>query len=240
VVVQIIDDGAGLDRAKILDRAISSGLVAERREISDEEMIRLVLVPGLSTAANVTHTSGRGVGMDVVRRDVEAVRGTLKIESRQDEGCTITLRMPLTVAIIDGFGVEIGGNAYIIPMEAVSECLDFPEPERSRCNAVGLVDVRGTALPYLRLRSIFGFAEMLPARERVVVVQHEEMRLGIVVDALAGERQAVIKPLGPFLGHVPCVSGSTILGDGKVGLILSIPDIYRHVLAMERSGHLTP
>ncbi|MDI3289353.1 chemotaxis protein CheA [Polyangium sp. 15x6] len=232
VVVQIVDDGAGLDRTKILERAIASGHVTQRPELSDEEMVRLVLTPGFSTARAVTQTSGRGVGMDVVRRDVEAVRGTLRIESRAGDGCTVTLRIPLTVAIIDGFGVALEGTTYVLPIEAVSECLDFPAAERSKSDAVGLLDVRGTVLPYLRLRSLFEVSGAAPAREHVVVVQHEETTLGLVVDAVLGERQAVIKPLGPFLGHVPCVSGSTILGDGRVALVLSIPDICRHALAL--------
>ena len=224
VVIQVADDGAGLDRARILERARTRHLVPEGITPSDAELDRLVFEPGFSTAATITDLSGRGVGMDVVRRNVEALRGSIGIESTPGAGTTITIRLPLTVAIIDGFTVTVAGERYVIPLDAVTECLELPA-ERSDAGTYGIVSLRGEPLPYLRMRGVFGLGDARPARENIVVVRHAGRSAGLVVDGLLGEGQAVVKPLGAVLQRLPAISASTIMGDGRVALILDIPEL---------------
>jgi two-component system chemotaxis sensor kinase CheA len=227
IVIEVADDGRGLDRERIAEKARASGLAASPESLSDPELMRLVLEPGFSTARAVTDLSGRGVGMDVVRRNVEALRGSVGIESRSGLGATVTLRLPLTLAIIDGFAVGVGDETFVVPMNVVSECLALPEARRRRR---GVVNLRGVALPYLRLRDHFALPPAPSPRESVVVTRHEGGELGLVVDALYGESQAVIKPLSRLLGDVPGISGCTILGSGRVALILDLPALWRRAV----------
>jgi len=232
IVIEVADDGGGLDKAKILKKAIERGLIQEGAELSDAEITNLVFEPGFSTAAAVTNLSGRGVGMDVVRRNIDQLRGTIEVESYEEAGTTLRIRLPLTLAIIDGFRVGIGTASYVVPLDMVIECLDlgpFLESEENH-----LINLRGEVLPFLRLREIFRMPGEPPARERVVVVQYGETRAGLVVDKLMGEFQTVIKPLGNLFKHVRGVGGSTILGSGEVALILDVPQLIG--LASE-SGH---
>lgn len=231
IVIEVQDDGAGLDRQKILDRAVAMGLVAERQHRSDRDTFRLIFEPGFSTSDTVTELSGRGIGMDVVRRNVDALRGSVAIESRRDAGTTVTVRLPLTLAIIDGFGVGVGDEVFVIPLSAVAECLEFPTKARGRAEAVGVLNLRGHALPYARLGALFGRPGPPALRENVVVVHDHVGRAGLVVDALLGARQAVIKPLGRLVRGARGVSGATILGDGRVALILDVPSVLRRLLA---------
>jgi two-component system chemotaxis sensor kinase CheA len=230
IVIEIADDGRGLDRERIAEKARASGLAPNPESLSDPELMRLVLEPGFSTAGAVTDLSGRGVGMDVVRRNVEALRGSVGIESRPGRGATVTLRLPLTLAIIDGFAVGVGGETFVVPMDVVSECLALPEADGSPRRR-GVVNLRGAALPYVRLRDHFALPAGPSARESVVVTRHEGGELGLVVDALYGESQAVIKPLSRLLGDLPGISGCTILGSGRVALILDLPALWRRAVA---------
>lgn len=236
VVIEVSDDGAGLSRAKILERARAEGLLGPASQPPDAELYQLVFSPGFSTADAVTPHSGRGVGMDVVRRNVGAIRGSVRIQSREGEGCTVTLSVPLTLAIIAGFTVEVGGEMYVLPLEAVLECADLPaevagDPQRSPGR--GLLRLRDRPLPCVRLRSLFGVEGAAPGRESVVVVRHEGAQVGLVVDALHGDAQTVVKPLGPLLQGLPGLSGSTILGDGSVALILDIAGVCRMAAAAD-------
>jgi two-component system chemotaxis sensor kinase CheA len=230
MVIQVEDDGAGLDRDRIARKAVATGLAAEAARFSDEDLARIVFEPGFSTAERVTELSGRGVGMDVVRRNVEALRGSVDITSERGKGTTVTIRVPLTLAIIQGFKVGIGDEAYILPLDAVVECLELPASETASPAAHGVVNLRGKPLPYLRLRDHFGLEGQRPARENVVVVQHGGLSAGIVVDALHGESSTVIKPLGTMFKGIPGVAGSSILGNGRVALILDIAGILRETL----------
>jgi len=227
LVVQFEDDGAGLDRSKILKVAQAKGLVADHHARSDQETLRLIFEPGFSTSEDITEVSGRGVGMDVVRRNVEILRGSVAVESRRDAGTRITIRLPLTLAMIEGFAVGLGEDTFVMPLGAVVECLELPSDARSRAEAFGVVDLRGEALPYLRLRHVFGHNGPPPWRESLVVVRDQDRRAGIVVDALYGERQAVIKPLGDLCRGARGISGATILGSGRVALIVDVPSIVR-------------
>jgi two-component system, chemotaxis family, sensor kinase CheA len=233
IVVRMSDDGAGLDRARIAARARALGLAADPERMGDAELFQLVLEPGFSTSQAVTDLSGRGVGLDVVRRSVEALRGSVSIESRPGRGASFTLRLPLTLALVDGFAFAAGGETFIVPLEAVVECMELP---RVRHEGVGegVASLRGAPLPYLRLRDALGLPGEPPRRESMVVVRHDSGPAGLVVDTLLGATQSVVKPLGAAFDGVPGFSGSTILGSGRVGLILDVPVLVRR--ALERAA----
>ena len=229
VVFEVVDDGAGLDRERILGRARQRGLLGAQESLDDDEVLRLVLRPGFSTSENVTDLSGRGVGLDVVQRHVDALRGALTIDSRPGEGTTITARVPLTLAIIPGFGVGTADETFVVPLDSVVETLALRREEagRNRGDGKGVINLRGEPLPYVRLRSLFGLGDGAPQREQVLVVRHEGGRAGLVVDVLYGESQTVIKPLGRLFQGLPGIAGSAILGSGKVALILDVPALFR-------------
>lgn len=233
IIIQVADDGVGLNRQKILTKALARGMIAEAQTLSQEETYRLVFEPGFSTAETVTELSGRGVGMDVVRRNIEALRGSVAIDSREGEGTTVTIRLPLTLAIIDGLKVGVGGETFVIPLDTVLECLDLPEEGRRQTDGQGLINLRGKALPYVRLRDVFALGGSSPARENVVVVRHDGMQVGFAVDIVYGESQSVIKPLGKFFQGLPGVAGSTILGNGRVALILDVPTLIQQMAGQE-------
>jgi len=232
IVITVEDDGGGLKRDKILAKAIERGLVEPGHTLSDSEVYALVFEPGFSTAEKVSNLSGRGVGMDVVKRNIAALRGTVSMSSEEGVGTTVTVRLPLTLAIIDGFLVGVGKAVYAIPLDMIEECVAFSaEPEHD------YTDLRGEVLPFIRLRQLFGIPGSASKGENIVVLKHGEQRAGLVVDTLLGEFQTVIKPLGKMFAQVKCVSGSTILGSGDVALILDVPQLVRQ--AMERSGSTT-
>ncbi len=238
LVVEVSDDGAGLRRERILARARAQGLVSgDGVALRDRDVFDLVLAPGFSTREEVTDLSGRGVGMDVVARSVQALKGTITLESVENHGTTITIRVPLTLSIIDGFAVTAAEQTYVIPLESVRECLELPEGEGRHDDGSGVVRVRGEALPYVRLRDLFALrGGEAPARESVVIVEHDGGRAGLAVDALCGESQAVVKPLDKLLRSVDAITGSTILGDGRVALILDVPAILAEAMRRQRRG----
>jgi len=224
IVIEQSDDGGGIDVARVLALATERGLVEPGAVLTDQEICELVFEPGFSTKAQVSDLSGRGVGMDVVKRNVTALRGTIDIENHPGEGCTVRIRLPLTLAIIDGFMVAVGGATFVVPLDWVVECVELPvTSDRRDC-----MDLRGEVLPFIRLRSLFGISGERPRRENVVVVEYAGMKIGLVVDTLMGEFQTVIKPLGRLFEHVRGIGGSTILGNGEVALIIDVPMLIRH------------
>lgn len=229
IVIQVSDDGNGLDRAKIFARGLALGMVTESEHWSDEELYRLIFAPGFSTATTVTDLSGRGVGMEVVKRNIEALRGTVSVHSQPGLGTSIRIQLPLTLAIIDGFGVGVGDETYVLPLHAVIECIEMPVAEQQR-GGLGVIDLRGAPLPYVRLRDWFGLSSPRPGRENIVVVEVDRVKTGLAVDALYGARQTVIKPLGDKFKDVRGIAGSTILGNGHVALILDVPGLMRAVM----------
>ncbi|OJH34472.1 chemotaxis protein CheA [Cystobacter ferrugineus] len=229
LVIQVVDDGAGLDRERITARARALGLLGPEETPDDGALLRLILAPGFSTAERITELSGRGVGMDVVKRNVESLRGTVSVDSTPGQGTTFSLRLPLTLSIIEGFNVAVGNETYVIPLQNVLECVELPAAE-SRPGRTGFFSLRGAALPYLRLREHFGLGGSTPARENLVVIGHERGLAGLAVDTLLGQGQTVIKPLGRFCQGLPGLSGSTLLGDGRVALILDVPALLQQVL----------
>jgi two-component system chemotaxis sensor kinase CheA len=222
IVVQISDDGAGLDHERILAHARAKGIVPDGARLTEAEIHNLIFQPGFSTADKVSELSGRGVGLDVVRRNVNALSGAILLESRKGQGTTFTIRLPLTLAIIDGFAVKVGTETYVIPLSSVQECLELPV-EKHSSEEGGVINLRGEALPYVRLRDLFECGGTAPAREKIIVVEYHGGRAGLAADELLGEQQAVIKPLGRLFQGIRGVSGSTILGNGRVALILDVP-----------------
>lgn len=222
IVIEVKDDGGGLARDRILAKAIERGLVEEGRSLSDREIFNFIFEAGFSTAANVTNLSGRGVGMDVVKRNITALRGSVSIDSKIGAGTTITVRLPLTLAIINGFQVGVGRSIFVLPLDAIDECIEF-----SAEAGHDFVNLRGQVLPFLRLRSLFGTQEPAVRRESIVVVHHAGQRAGLVVDTLLGEFQTVIKPLGKLFAKTDYASGSSILGSGEVALILDVPALLK-------------
>jgi two-component system, chemotaxis family, sensor kinase CheA len=227
IVIEVSDDGRGLDRDRILRKAMERGLVEAGAPLTDAEVMNLVFEAGFSTAEQVTDLSGRGVGMDVVRRNIEALRGSVSLSSRIGEGTRVTIRLPLTLAIIDGFLVDVAGGSYVLPLDLVRECVDLrPDcAERLGDEAVGCIDLHGEVLPVVHLAAWFGRPTARSSRRSVVVVRFGEQRAGLVVDRLLGEFQTVIKPLGKLFAQLKGIGGSTILGSGEVALILDVPSL---------------
>jgi two-component system, chemotaxis family, sensor kinase CheA len=237
VVIEVSDDGAGLDRERIARTAMERGLVETGRSLSDAELLDLIFSPGFSTADSVSELSGRGIGMDVVRRNVEAIRGTVGVRTEPGAGTTFVIRVPLTVAIIQGFLVGVGDETHVVPLETVLECVDLQDAAEERRAATGVFDLRGEAVPYLRLREALGLPRSgSHTRESLVVVAHEGRRAALAVDALLGESQLVVKPFGRLLQGLPGVAGSTILGSGRVALILDVASLIRRAIAHASTG----
>lgn len=222
VQITISDDGAGLDRNIIFAKAVEKGLIKEDAVISDNEVYELIFQPGFSTSKTVTAVSGRGVGMDVVKRDISALNGTVSINTKKGQGTDFILKIPLTLAIIEGMLVEIGKMTYVIPLANIVECLDFKAEYDEEGKICSNITSRGSLLPYINLRKYFEIVTDAPVSQQVVVVNDQDSKLGLVVDKVIGNYQTVIKPIGDLFQYVEGFSGATILGDGSVALILDI------------------
>lgn len=227
IIIEVIDDGAGLNAQKILAKAIQKGLVNTDASLSDAAIAQLIFEPGFSTSDQISNISGRGVGMDVVKRNIEALRGTITIDSQAGAGTTFRIRLPLTLAIIDGFLMGVGEANYVLPLELVQECVELPRQAKQGTQAPSetgrsYINLRGEVLPLLRVRDYFDLTGKAARRENVLVVRLGHRKIGLVVDELKGELQTVIKPLGPLFHQLKGVSGSTILGSGEVALMLDV------------------
>ncbi|WP_339451805.1 chemotaxis protein CheA [Pseudomonas sp. JAI120] len=233
IVIEIADDGAGLNRERILQKAQERGLVASGAVLTDQEIYNLIFEAGFSTAEAVTNLSGRGVGMDVVKRNITLLRGTVDLDSRPGQGTVVRIRLPLTLAIINGFLVGIDHSTYVIPLDMVQECIELDEHQRQSSRDTGYLDLRGEVLPLVHLRDHFSHEGPVARRQNVVVVRYAEHKAGLVVDDLLGEFQTVIKPLGKLFGALRGISGSTILGSGAVALILDVPALLNQIVQLE-------
>jgi len=220
VLIGIADDGRGIDAKAVRERAIEKGLVAADAQLTEAEIFALILAPGFSTAKQITDVSGRGVGMDVVRRSVEGLRGTIDIASKPGAGTTVTLKLPLTLAIIDGLLVRIGEAYFVLPLANTLECIELTRQDIEKANGKHMAYVRGEVIPYIRLREYFEIQTKRPEIEQIMIAETEAGRYGFVVDQVLGDHQTVIKNLGRLYRHVNIVSGATILGNGSVALIL--------------------
>ncbi|RST85395.1 chemotaxis protein CheA [Aquibium carbonis] len=222
VAISIADDGAGLDAERIRAKAAEAGLIAADQPITEPELFQLVFHPGFSTAREVTALSGRGVGMDVVKKTIEGLRGSIEIASTRGQATTVTLRLPLTLAIIDGLLVRVGDGRYTIPLAAVEECVELPPEADIASKGRSFLNVRGALVPFLRLRDLFGTDVPADLHPKVVIVSSGETRVGLVVDQIIGNNQTVIKQLSTLHAGLKNFSGATILGDGSVALILDV------------------
>ncbi len=225
VLIQIRDDGAGLDKEAIRTKAVERGLIAPDAILQEKDIFALTFAPGFSLARQVTNVSGRGVGMDVVRRGIESMQGTIGIESEKGIGTKITLKLPLTLAIIDGLLVGVGDDYFVLPLSAIEECVELTRDDVAKAHGRHIADIRGEIVPYILLREQFRIAGTPPAIEQIVTTRFNSHRVGLVVDQVIGEHQTVIKSLGKVYRNVEEVSGATILGDGKVALILDLPKL---------------
>jgi len=239
VLVSITDDGRGLDRTRIQARAEEKGLLAPGARPSDGDLFQILFQPGFSTASQVTNLSGRGVGMDVVKRAIEGLRGSIDIASTSGAGTEISLRLPLTLAIIDGLLVRVDAERYVLPLSAVEECVELPAAEDARSRGRNFLNIRGDLVPFLRLREIFNAATPTDRYQKVVIVSSGEFRVGLVVDQVIGNHQTVIKSLSRLHAGIGIFSGATILGDGAVALILDIAHLVELGLAHEHQLQAT-
>jgi two-component system chemotaxis sensor kinase CheA len=228
VYIDVEDDGRGLNKEKIVQNAMSKGIITNDQGLTDEQICNLIFMPGFSTADTVTDVSGRGVGMDVVKKNIESLNGKVYIRTRQDTGTTISIKLPLTLAIIDGLTVLIGEEIFVIPITSVVESLRPNRMEVKSLNEkVEVINVRGEYIPLMRLYEILGITSWKkdPWDAIVIVTMHEGRKYGLLADELLGEQQIVIKNLGTATPKVRGIAGGTILGDGRVALVLDVPGI---------------
>lgn len=231
IVIEVSDDGGGLNRDNIIAKAVESGLIAGGSALSDQDVYALIFEPGFSTALQVSDLSGRGVGMDVVKRNIAALRGSIEIDSQAGVGATMRIFLPLTLSIIDGFLIGVGESTFVIPLDRVVECVKLAvDAEHSE-----YMDLRGEVLTLIRLGQVFNVDSDARRVKNVVVVEHRGSKTGFVVDRLLGQFQTVIKPLGKLFAHIKGIAGSTILGNGKVALILDIPTLLEYCEHRERA-----
>lgn len=221
VVIRLCDDGRGINLEKVRRRAVLKGLIAESLHVQEKELLSVLFEPGFTTAETVSNVSGRGVGLDVVKRQIEQLRGSVSIQSTEGVGTCVELTLPLTLAIIEGLLVSVGDDYYILPLSVVEENCERYANESATGNKRNLITLRGDLIPFLSLREVFETGETGPSIERIVVVRIHGQRLGLVVDRILGSHQTVVQSLGHFYKDTPYVSGATILGDGRAALILN-------------------
>jgi len=229
IVIEVADDGAGLNRDKILAKARERGL-AVSDAMTDHEVFNLIFAPGFSTAEVVTDVSGRGVGMDVVKRNIEGMGGRVEIDSELGAGTRITIRLPLTLAILDGMSIAVGGDIFILPLSFIIESMQPPKEDVKSVAGQGqVVHVRGEYLPLVALHQLFNIQPKVTEAHQgiLVIIESDGNKMALFVDELVGQHQVVIKSLESNYRKVPCVSGATIMGDGKVALILDVTSLAR-------------
>jgi len=235
VTIEIRDDGKGLDAEKLRQKAIAKGVISEDDTLTEQECFQLIFAPGFSTAEQVSGLSGRGVGMDVVKRAIEALRGSIELHSKPGHGTTVRMRIPLTLAIIESLLVTIDGNSFILPLTAVEECIELTRADVEEAHGRHLAKLRGSLVPYIPLRKTFGITTEAPPIQQIVITQTGARRLGFVVDNVIGEHQTVIKPLGPLYKDLRTISGGTILGDGSIALILDLVQLMHQADVQEKN-----
>ncbi|MEQ8188488.1 MAG: chemotaxis protein CheA [Candidatus Eremiobacterota bacterium] len=233
VLIKIEDDGAGLDKEVIYNKALERGIISPDTEMSEEEVFGLIFAPGFSTAKKITNVSGRGVGMDVVKRCIDGLGGSIEVSSTKGYGTIITLKLPLTLAIIEGLLVKIGNDFYVLPLASVEECVELTRTDIEMAHGRHIINVRGEIVPYISLKEIFSIDAKEREIEQVVVTRMNGQRVGLVVDQVIGEHQTVIKTLGKVYQHAKGLSGATILGDGTVALILDVNQLVKDAEFLE-------
>lgn len=238
VLVTVKDNGGGLNTARIRVKAEEQGLIAAGAVLSDHEIHQFLFHPGFSTAQTISALSGRGVGMDVVKRTIENMRGSIDLSTRPGQGTIVTLRLPLTLAIIEGLLIRVGEGRYIIPLSAVEECVELTaEDERSRGR--NFLNVRGNLVPFLRLREIMSSSGAPDRHQKTIIISTGETRVGLVVDQIIGNHQTVIKSLSKLHSDVTIFSGATILGDGTAALILDVAQLVTLAQSQVEKQHIS-
>ncbi|RYH00960.1 chemotaxis protein CheA [Salipiger sp. IMCC34102] len=236
VLISVTDDGRGLDAEAIRTRGIERGLIMADQDISEDQLFGLIFEPGFSTAQSLSSVSGRGVGMDAVRRVLDDLRGSVEVKSQKGSGTEVTLRLPLTLAIIDGLLVKVGDNPFVLPLSNVEECVELPPDENTRKSGRSLLRIRDQLVPFLSLDALFGFDRVESPVRRVVITSVEGRRTGLVVDEVIGQYQTVIKPLSLYHRGIEGLAGSTILGDGSVALILDAAAVVRRAQGAQKAA----
>ncbi|MCC5815197.1 MAG: chemotaxis protein CheA [Leptospira sp.] len=238
IVIEIWDDGRGINHEKVLKKAWEKGIVPEGQSLSNEEIERLLFHAGFSTAEKVSNISGRGVGLDVVQKNIESLRGFIQVKSEPGKGTKFLIRLPLTLAIIDGFLVGAGPDLYVIPLDMVRECVEFKEDLKTKSTTGKFFNLRGSILPFVRLDEFFHMETNPGDRENIVITEYQGQKFGLVVDRLYGEFQTVIKPLAKVFQEIRGIGGSTTLGDGKIALILDVADIHFFIKEKQELDYL--
>ncbi len=233
IIIEIVDDGNGLNKEKILGKALEKNLVPANHSLTDDEINNLIFKPGFSTADTVSNVSGRGVGMDVVKTNIESLRGQVEVTSTPNQGSVFSIRLPLTLAIIDGFLVRVGTQSYIVPLDLIDECISNQDINQSIYKDSNTIELRGEVVPVIRLSDVYHLdttqSNADHFRDNIVIARYGSHTVGLVVDELLGEYQTVIKPLGKIFQNLKGISGATILGSGEVGLIIDVPSLTTYV-----------
>ncbi len=243
IVIEISDDGNGLNKEKILTKALEKGLIADNQSLTEAEIHNLIFKPGFSTAATVSNISGRGVGMDVVRTNIESLRGQVEVHSVAGSGSVFSIRLPLTLAIIDGFLVRVGHQSFIIPLDLIEECISSQDITQSLYKDGNTIELRGKVIPVIRLADIYGIQVESNEKpnnlnDNIVITHYGSKLVGLIVDELLGEYQTVIKPLGKIFQNLRGISGATILGSGEVGLIIEVPTLANYVQELQQNSFM--
>lgn len=228
VLIKIADDGNGLNREKIAAKAVTQGLVQDASTLTDKEIYNLIFMPGFSTAEKVTNVSGRGVGMDVVKKSIDALRGSVEIESTPGKGSVVTIKLPLTLAIIEGLQVRVADEYFVLPLALIEECVELTKAQRGD-EGKKIINLRDEIVPYIRLRDWFGIPGDKPDIEQIIITGSDGQHTGVVVDEVIGQQQTVIKNIGNLFKEVEEISGATVRGDGTLALILDVPTLCRKV-----------
>ncbi|MFW5730764.1 MAG: chemotaxis protein CheA, partial [Desulfonatronovibrionaceae bacterium] len=232
VIIEIVDDGKGLDPEVIRQKALDRGLIQPDADMNDKDVQQLIFEPGFSTAAKVTGVSGRGVGMDVVKRGIETLRGNISVESSKGQGTKVAIKLPLTLAIIDGLEVKVGEESLVVSLSVVEECVEL-RTENEKKESRSIINLRDEIVPYVRLGDWFHIDTRDQQIEQIVIVNVKNQRVGLVVDKVVGQHQTVIKSLGQVYQNVRGISGATVRGDGSMALILDVPSLVEDVFAQE-------
>jgi len=229
IIIKIIDDGSGIDAKAIQSKLLEKGLITKEDELTEQQLINMIFEPGFSTAKSISNVSGRGVGMDVVRRSIEALRGHVELYSQQGKGSTVIITLPLTLAIIEGLLIQVGEDNYVIPLNLVEQCIEITVEDLKKSHGEQVIDIRDEPVPFIRMREWFGSDGEIPEIEQMVICQLEDRMFGLVVDRVVGQHQTVVKNLGKFFEGLVGISSATILGDGTVALILDVPKMYQSI-----------
>jgi two-component system chemotaxis sensor kinase CheA len=232
IVIEISDDGKGMDQQKIVEKAIEKGLLQPEQILTPAEILNMVFAPGFSTAEKVTAISGRGVGMDVVKKNIDELHGTVTIHSVPGAGTTMHIRLPMTLAIIDGFQVTVGSMVFVLPLDRVVECINLANHPVEH----NIVTLRDTVVSFIDMRRMFGLPVTERARQNVLIVDYAQQQIGLLVDAFEGECQAVVKPMNTLFARKKGFSGSALLGDGRIALVLDIAHLAEHARKIEHDA----